>query len=141
MQRFDRGAGTASYEVAKDGVVMARLSGLVIPANGGALSSALLEAAAEEACCGVLVSVSSALVLLPALGPQHYGHVAPELRDIALAVVATPQQMAVYEGIGQAAACSGTMRRAFLSSEEARQWLVERARALSATRVWRPAYR
>lgn len=141
MDKFDRGSGSASYNVADGGIVCASMSGLVVPTNGGALSTALLEAAADRGSCGVLVSVQSALVALPPLGPQHYGHVADELLGIALAVLVTPEQLAVYEHIAHAAALSGTIRRAFLSREEAQRWIRERARALAANRVWWSAHR
>ena len=139
--RFERGAGSASYEVAGDGIVCASLGGLVVQANAGALSALLLQAASELGATGVLGSVQKALIALPPIDPAHYSYVPPALRAVPVAVVVTPEQAGVYEGIARAAALSGAMRRAFLSRDEAQAWLCEQVRALVANRVWRPVHR
>lgn len=141
MHSFERGCGKASYEVADDGIVHGRLTGLIVPANAGALSAVLLGAGLDRSVSGVLGSVQTALIALPPIEPQHYAYVPAALRGVPVAVLVAPQQMAVYEGMAQAAAAAGTIRRAFLSREEAVAWLREQARALAANRVWRPERR
>lgn len=141
LGKFDRGSGTAYYDVADDGIVHASMSGLVVPANAGELSALLLEAGTVQGAPGVLCSVQKALIALPAIDPRHYSYVPPQLRGVPVAVLVTPEQMAVYEGIAAAAALSGTIRRAFLSREEAERWIREQARALAANRVWWSAHR
>jgi hypothetical protein len=134
--KFDRGAGTACYSLSDDGIVCARIGGLLVPANAGVLSALLLRAGTGRAATGVLCTVRSALIALPPIDPQHYRYVPPELRAVPVAVVVSPQQMGIYEHIAQAAALAGTIRRAFLSHDEAQAWIREQARALAAQRVW-----
>lgn len=141
LGKFDRGAGTASYVVSDDGIVCASMSGLVSPANAGELSALLLNAGNDMAAAGVVSTVQKALIALPVIDPRHYSYVPPELRRVPVAVVVTPEQMRVYEGIAEAAALSGTIRRAFLSQEEAQRWVREQARALAANRVWWSVHR
>ncbi len=138
MDRIDCGAASAVFDFAEDGMVDARFTGLVVPANAGSLSGLLLSAGVERGAKGVLCSVEKALLALPPIDPRHYGYVPPALRSVPVAVVVHPEQLAVYEEIVQAAAVSGTIRRAFLSRAEAQEWLREQARALAANRVWRP---
>ena len=141
MKRIDYGAGTASFEFDDDGMVNASVGGLLVPANAGALSALLLRAGADHASPGVLCSVEKALVALPPIDPKHYGYVPPALRSVPVAVVVLPEQLNVYEGVAQAAAASGAIRRAFLSREQAQAWLREQARALQANRLWRKVHR
>jgi hypothetical protein len=141
MHSFERGSGRAGYELTEDGFVEARLSGLIVPANAGELSALLLDAGSDCGATGVLSSVQTAMIALPPIDPQHYSYVPSEFRGIPVAVVVSPQQMAVYQGMTQAAAAAGTIRRAFLSREEAQAWLREQARALAANRVWLPRRR
>lgn len=141
MRQFELGSGRVSYEVTDDGLVEARLSGLLVPANAGALSAMMLNASSDLAATGVLSSVQGAMVALPPIDPQHYSYVPAEFRGVPVAVVVAPQQLPVYQGMAQAAAAVGTIRRAFLSREEARLWLREQARALAANRLWMPGRR
>ena len=141
MTRIECGAGHADFVQDDDGLLRARLGGLLLPSNAGALSALLLRAGADQDAPGVLCTVRSALVALPPIGAAHYAYVPPALRDIPVAVVISPEQIGVYEGIARAAATSGAIRRAFLSPEQAQTWLREQARALRASRVWRPAHR
>jgi len=141
LGKFDRGAGTASCVVADDGIVCASMTGLLIPANAGELSALLLKAGADWSAAGVVATVQKALIALPVIDPRHYSYVPPELRGVPVAVVVTPEQMAVYTGIAEAAALSGTIRRAFLCQEEAQRWVREQARALTANRVWWSVHR
>jgi len=134
--KFDRGAGTATYELADDGIACASLGGLVMTANAGELSALLLKAASDRCATGVLCSVQTALIALPPIDVQHYSYVAPELRVLPVAVIVTPEQLPIYQDIAEAAALSGTIRRAFLSRAEAWRWIREQARALAANRVW-----
>jgi len=138
LDRIDCGPASAVFDFTEDGMVDARFSGLVVPANGGTLSGLLLSASAERGAAGVLCSVEKALIALPPIDPRHYAYVPPALRSVPVAVVVHPEQLGVYEEIVQAAATSGTIRRAFLSRELAQEWLREQARALVANRVWRP---
>lgn len=133
---FDRGAGSASYELSDEGILQASLGGLVLPANAGVLSALLLQAGWEHSATGVLCSVQTALVALPRIDVRHYRYVEPEWRALPVAVIVTPEQMAVYDGIAQAAALAGTIRQAFLSPDEALHWLRQQARALAANRAW-----
>ncbi len=136
MRKFDRGGAAVSFELADDGIVCASIGGLLLPANAGAVSSQLLESTTDGAAVGVLCSVQKALVALPPIEAQHYRYVPPELRAVPVAVVVLPEQLAVYANIAQEAARAGTMRRAFLSREQAQAWLREQARALVANRDW-----
>lgn len=122
--------------MADDGIVCASIGGLLLPANAGAVSSLLLDATAEHGAMGVLCSVQKALVALPPIEAQHYRYVPPELRGVPVAVLVLPEQLRVYAKIAQEAARAGTMRRAFLSREEAQAWLREQTRALVANRDW-----
>ena len=72
---------------------------------------------------------------------QHYGYVPFELRAVPVAVVVSPEQMAVYEHVAQAAARSGAIRRAFLSRDAAQAWLREQVRALTGSRAWWSVHR
>jgi len=141
MKRIDYGACMASFDIDDDGMVNASIGGLLVPANAGALSALLLRAGADHASPGVLCTVEKALVALPPIDPKHYGYVPPSLRSVPVAVVVSPEQFSVYEGVAQAAAVSGTIRRAFLSRQPAQAWLREQVRALQANRVWRTARR
>jgi hypothetical protein len=136
LGKLDRGAGTVTYELADDGIVNASMVGLVVPANAGELSAMLLRAGSVRSATGVLCSVQKALIAIPPINPMHYSYVPPELRNVPVAVVLSPEQVGVYEHIAQAAALAGTIRRAFLSREEAHEWIREQARALAANRVW-----
>ena len=140
MERIDYGTCAARFEFDDEGIVDGSMGGLLVPSNAGALSALLLRVGAERAAPGVLCSVQTALVALPAIDPGHYGYVPPSLRAVPVAVVVAPEQMAVYEGIAQAAASTGAIRRAFLSREQAQAWLREQARALRANQIWRPAH-
>lgn len=141
MERIEYGASMVSFGFDDDGIVNAAIGGLLVPANAGALSALLLRAGADRDAPGVLCSVEKALVALPPIDPRHYGYVPPSLRSMPVAVVVSPEQLGVYEGVALAAAATGAIRRAFLSREQAQAWLREQARALLANRVWRPANR
>lgn len=141
LYRFERGPGFACFEFGSDGIVDARLGGLVLPANAGALSAQLLHAGAEQGAAGVLCTVAQALVALPPIGPQHYLYVPQALRSVPVAVVVSAEQWPVYAGIAEAAARTGAIRRAFPAHEQAQAWLRQQARALMANRVWGPAHR
>ena len=140
LQKFQRGAATASYELSDDGIVCAHLGGVLVPANAGEMSALLLKSGADLGASGVLCSVQTALVALPPIEAKHYRYVPPELRAVPVAVVVSPEQMAVYEHIAQAAAPSGAIRRAFLSREQAQAWLREQVRALAGSRAWRSVH-
>lgn len=141
MERVDYGAGVARFEIDGNGIVDASFGGLVVPANAGALSALLLRIGADRAAQGVLCSVQTALIALPPIDPRHYGYVPPSLRGVPVAVVVTPEQLCVYDDIARAAATTGAIRRAFLSREQAQDWLREQARALQANQIWPPAHR
>jgi hypothetical protein len=141
MDCIQRGSGKVSFGLVKDGIFEVRLSGLVVPSNAGALSAAVLDVVADQAAAGVLSSVQTAMLALPPIDPRHYAHVPPGQRGVPVAVLVSPQQLFLYQEVAQAAAAMGTIRRAFLSREEARSWLREQVRALAANRVWWPAHR
>jgi hypothetical protein len=141
MERIDFGTSAASFDFDGDGIVNARIGGLLVPANAGALSALLLRAGADQDAPGVLCSVEKALVALPPIDPRHYGYVPPPLRSVPVAVVVSPEQFGVYENVALAAAATGAIRRAFLSREQAQAWLREQVRALKANRVWRTGHR
>lgn len=138
MQRIEYGSATARFDFDQDGLVDASIGGLLVTANAGAMSALLLRACADHAAPGVLCSVANAVVALPPIDSSHYAYVPPSLRAVPVAVVVSPEQLAVYRNIASAAAAQGSMRRAFLSREQAQRWLREQARALQANRVWSP---
>jgi hypothetical protein len=141
MDKIDCGGALARFEIANDGIASARMHGLLVPANAGALSARLLQAGVDQAAAGIVCEVDRALVALPAIQAQHYSYVPTTQRGIPVAVVVSPEQWFVYEGIAQAAAQSGSIRRAFLSRAEAESWLREQARALVSNRAWWSARR
>lgn len=141
MMRIDYGASAASFDFDDDGIVNASIGGVLVPANARALSALLLHAGADHDAPGVLCSVEKALVALPPIAPEHYAYVPPSLRSVPVAVVVSPEQFGVYEGVALAAAASGAIRRAFLSREQAQAWLREQVRALKANQVWRTVHR
>jgi hypothetical protein len=136
MDMIDCGAATAGFEISADGIVSARMLGLLVPANAGALSARLLQAAVDRGALGIVCEVDRALVALPTIDPKHYAYVPPPQRRVPVAVVVSPEQWCVYERIPQAAAQSGAIRRAFLSHAEAEAWLRQQARALAANQLW-----
>jgi hypothetical protein len=141
MHRFERGSGTVSHTMADEGIVEVRMSGLIVPSNAAALSASVLDVVSDQGASGVLSSLQTAMLALPPIDPRHYAYVPPEMRGVPVAVLVSPQQLHLYLDVAQAAASMGTIRRAFLSREEAQEWLREQARALAANRVWRPGRR
>lgn len=136
LKKFECGPASAAFEMADDGTLRGSLNGLLVPANAGAISALVLAAGTEAGARGVLCSVEQALVALPPLGAKHYNYVPLKLRAIPVALLVSAEQAVVYEGIAQAAAASGIMRRAFLWRDEAEAWLQEQTRALAANQVW-----
>jgi hypothetical protein len=136
VTKFECGPAYAAFEMADDGTLRASLHGLLVPANAGAISAMLLTAGTDEGARGVLCTVEQSLVALPPIRERHYSYVPPKLRAIPVALLVSAEQAAVYEGVTQAAAASGIMRRAFLWRDEAEAWLQEQTRALAANRVW-----
>jgi hypothetical protein len=124
-----------------EGIVEVRMSGLIVPSNAAALSASVLDVVSDQGASGVLSSLQTAMLALPPIDPRHYAYVPPEMRGVAVAVLVLPQQLHLYLDVAQAAASMGTIRRAFLSREEAQEWLREQARALAANHVWRPGRR
>lgn len=136
MQTIQCGPASASFEIDRGGVVQAAFAGVLLPSNAGALSALLLEAGVDASGAGLLCSVERSLVALPPIDPRHYSYVPPNLRGVPVAIIVTPEQAGVYAEIAEAAARSGILRRAFLSREQADEWLREQVQALSANRVW-----
>ena len=141
MIRIHCGAATATVDLDHDRVADARLGGLLLPANAGALSARILEAGVDKGALGVLADVRGALVALPKIEAPHYGYVPYGMLSVPVALVVTPEQLSVYAQVAQAAADRGTIRRAFLSRQEAQEWLLQQARALVANQVWWSARR
>ena len=141
MRRFERGSGSVSHTMTDEGIVEARMSGLIVPSNAGALSALVLDVVAEQGAVGVLSSLQTAMLALPPIDPRHYAYVPSAMRGVPVAVLVSPQQLHLYLDVAQAAAAAGAIRRAFLSREEAQDWLREQARALAANRVWRQGHR
>jgi hypothetical protein len=141
MHRFERGSGTVSHTMTDEGIVEVRMSGLIVPSNAAALSALVLDVVSDQGATGVLSSLQPAMLALPPIDPRHYAYVPPGMRGVPVAVLVSPQQLHLYMDVAQAAAAAGTIRRAFLSREEAQDWLREQARALAANRVWRPGRR
>ena len=131
----------ARFDFDGDGMLNASIGGLLVPAIAGAIGALLLRAGADQAAPGVLCSVAKALTALPPIDARYYDYVPAELRSVPVAVLISPEQLGVYEGVAQAAAASGAIRRAFLFREQAQAWLREQARALQANRVWRTSHR
>jgi hypothetical protein len=141
MKRIEYGACAVKFELDDDGFVNGSVTGVMLPNNAGVLAAMLLRAGADHDSSGVLVSVQKTLVALPRIGVGHYDHIPSLLRSVPVAVLIMPEQLGVYEDVAQAASATGSMRRAFLSREQAHDWLREQARALQANRVWRRAHR
>lgn len=141
MIRIHCGAATATVHLDHDRVADARLGGLLLPANAGALSARILEACVDKGVHGVLADVRGALVALPRIEAGHYDYVPSGLLSLPVAMVVLLEQLSVYELVVQAAADRGTIRRAFLSRQEAQEWLRQQARALAANQVWWSARR
>lgn len=141
MHGFERGSGRVNYKVTDDGFVESCLSGLIVPSNAGELSASILAVVSDRGAAGVLASLQTAMIALPPIDQRHYAYVPAEMRGVPVAVLVAPQQLHLYLGAAQAAAAMGTIRRAFLSRDEARAWLREQARALAANRVWWPVRR
>lgn len=141
MHSIDCGPGRAQFGIDNDGIVRSGFSGLLAPANAGALSRLLLQAGAESGATGVLCTVHKSLVALAPIDPRHFNYVPPALRHVPVAVVVTPEQWPVYAQLAESAALSGVMRRAFLSFEQAQTWLHEQVLALNANRAWWSARR
>jgi hypothetical protein len=135
------GPARLSLAVSAERIADVRTRGLFVSANASAISARALEAAVAEGAAGMLVSLEGVLLAIPPPTPQHYAYVAPELRAIPVALVITGEQIRHFQAVGIAAAQASTIRRAFLSRDEACAWLREQTRALAAARVWRPAYR
>jgi hypothetical protein len=136
MQRIECGAATAGFDIGGDGIASARLHGLLVPANAGALSARLLQASVDLGAQGIVCEVDRALVALPTIDPAHYAYVPPGQRAVPVAVVVSAEQWLVYKDVAQAAARTGAIRRAFLSRAEAEAWLRQQARALTANQAW-----
>ncbi len=141
MVRIHCGAATATVDMDRDRVAEARLGGVLLPANAGALSARILEAGVDAGAHGVLADLRGALVALPKIESAHYGYVPREMLAVPVALVVTLEQLAVYEQVVHAAADRGTIRRAFLSRQEAQEWLRQQARALAANQMWWSARR
>lgn len=136
MVSLQRGAASATFEIAPDGIVRGEFRGLLVPANAGAISALLLQAAVEQGGRGLICSVERSLVALPPIDPDHYRYVPEGMLAVPVAIVLSHEQMRVYERVTGAAALSGVTRRGFLWREEAEAWMQQQARALSANRVW-----
>ena len=141
MQSVECGPGVARFEIVNDGVGHASLLGLIMPANVQALSAMLLQAMSDAGASALICSIERGLIALPPIAAKHYSYIAPDLRSIPVAIMVTPEQAPVHDGIAEAAALSGAIRRAFLWREEAELWLQPQIRALNANRVWWSASR
>lgn len=141
MGKINCGPATASFEIGNDGLVRARLSGLVVQSNAGAISAMLLQAAAAAKASGVLSVAADSVVALPPVTSTHYAYVPEDLRSVPVAIVMSAEQAGVYENVATEAALSGTMRCAFLSPAQSEAWLQQRVRALAANQLWWSARR
>jgi hypothetical protein len=141
MKKIDCGAASAGFEITDDGFASVHMLGMLLPANAGAMSAKLLQAGADHGARGIVCRVDRALVALPGIDPRHYAYVPPSQLDVPVAVVVSPEQWCVYQGIAQAAAQSGAIRRAFLSRAEAEAWIRAQTRALAANQAWWSARR
>lgn len=136
MDKITCGSACLSLDVRADGIGTTHMRGLLCPGNAAALSARALAAGVERGASGVLSLVDKALVALPPLDPGHYRYVPAGLRRVPVALVVSPEQLNVYGGVTQAAAAAGTLRRAFLSREDAEGWLREQVRAIAANQAW-----
>lgn len=141
MTKIRCGPACTSFAVRNDSIAFARTTGLYLSVNAGPLSAQLLEASATQGATGLCISLEGVAFALPPMTPQHYAYVKPALRGIPVALVVNAEQAAFLDSVAGAAAASGTLRRTFLSHDEATAWVGEQARALSANRAWwsRPA--
>ena len=119
-----------------DGVLRARWSGLLVPANAAELSARLLWLAAESGVRGILGDLGRALLAIPPIHSSYYSHVPPELRAVPVSFVASSEQAPLYGELAKAAAGAGTLRRATRCAEDGEQWMQEQVRAFAANQVW-----
>jgi hypothetical protein len=136
MKKIHVGPASTTVWVSNHGVAHARTSGLYLAANAGALSAKVLDAAVGCGARGLVISLEGVAFALPQMTAQHYRYVEPALRYVPVALVVNGEQAAFLSTVPSAAASAGTMRRVFLSHEDAEHWLQEQVRALAANRVW-----
>jgi hypothetical protein len=130
------GPARTVFAVSNDSTACARTTGLFLSGNAGSLSAQLLEASVAQGAIGLCISMEGVALALPPITPQHYAYVPPALRAIPVALIVNAEQAAFLESVAGAAATSGTLRRTFLSHDEAAAWVRQQARALSANRAW-----
>ena len=136
MHVIHRGPATACFEIGNDRVLRVRWTGLVLPANAGAISAALLHAAAGAGVIGIVGTLVDAALALPPVTAGYYDHVPEALRGLPVAIVTSTGQESLYAEVAQEAALSGTLRRAFVSFDDGESWLQAQARACAANRHW-----
>lgn len=136
MIRIQSGPAASVLAVANDGIAYARPVGLYLSANSKAISAQLLQAATCEGAVGMIVSVDSVAFAMPSMTREHYSYVAQAMRGIPVALVANPEQATFLDSVQSAAAQAGTLRRVFLSQEQAVCWVKEQTCVLAANRLW-----
>lgn len=136
MIRIQSGPAASVLAVANDGIAHARTVGLFLSANSRTISEQLLQAATREGAAGMLIAIDGVAFAMPAMTREHYAYVPQALRGIPVALIVNPEQAAFLASVQGAAAQAGTVRRIFLSQEQAMLWLKEQTRALAANRVW-----
>ncbi len=107
-----------------------------MPANAGELSARLLRVAAEAGAGGVHGDLGRILLAIPPVSASYYKHVPPELRAVPVSFVVSSEQAPLYRDLAEAAAGSGTLRRAVRCAEDGEQWMKEQVRAFTANQVW-----
>lgn len=130
------GPAGSSFVVSNDSTAYARTTGLFLSSNAVPLSAHLLEASVAMGATGLCICMEGVAFALPPMTPRHYSYVPPTLRGIPVALIVNAEQAAFLAGIAGVAASAGTLRRTFLSRDEADAWVREQSRALSANRVW-----
>lgn len=130
------GAAEVRLHVDASLVALGRVSGLLVPRNAMAVAIDALVAAHAGGARSMLLSVQGAALALPALTPNSYLAMPPELRALPVAVLATPEQWPVYEHLARAAARAGVIRRAFLCADEALDWVRREALLAAQTQAW-----
>ncbi len=136
VTKIDCGPAGTSFVVSNDSTAYARTTGLYLSSNAGPLSAHLLEASVSMGATGLCICMEGVAFAMPPMTPRHYNYVPPALRSIPVALIVNAEQATFLAGIARVAASAGTLRRTFLSRDEADAWVREQSRALSANRVW-----
>jgi len=136
MIKIQSGPATSVLAVGNDAIAQAKTVGLFLSANSRMISAQVLQAAKDNGAAGIIISMEGVAFAMPPMTPEHYRYVPQAMRGIPVALIVSAEQAAFLDSVPGAAAHAGTLRRVFLSQQQAMCWLKEQTRALAANRVW-----